>query len=60
MKTATTHMFLIYFSSYEHVAFNAMNFEHYGFSRCYGDEGGKVVSPTHRPSLSPGRIPGTH
>jgi hypothetical protein len=23
-------------------------------------KGGKVVSPTHRPSLSPGRIPGTH
>jgi hypothetical protein len=23
-------------------------------------EGGKVVSPTHRPSLPPGRIPGTH
>jgi hypothetical protein len=23
-------------------------------------EGGMVVSPTHRPSLPPGRIPGTH
>jgi hypothetical protein len=23
-------------------------------------EGGKVVSPTHRPSLPAGRIPGTH
>jgi hypothetical protein len=23
-------------------------------------EGGKFVSPTHRPSLPPGRIPGTH
>jgi hypothetical protein len=23
-------------------------------------EGGKVVSPTHRPPLSPGNIPGTH
>jgi hypothetical protein len=23
-------------------------------------EGGKVFSPTHRPSLPPGRIPGTH
>jgi len=23
-------------------------------------EGGKVVSPTHRPSLPPGNIPGTH
>jgi hypothetical protein len=22
--------------------------------------GGKVVSPTHRPSLPPGNIPGTH
>jgi hypothetical protein len=25
-----------------------------------GHEGGKVVSPTHRPPLSPGNIPGTH
>jgi hypothetical protein len=23
-------------------------------------EGGKVVSPAHRPSLPPGKIPGTH
>jgi len=23
-------------------------------------EGGKVVSPTHQPPLSPGNIPGTH
>jgi len=23
-------------------------------------EGGKVVSPKHRPSLPPGNIPGTH
>jgi hypothetical protein len=23
-------------------------------------EGGKVVSPTHRPPLTPGNIPGTH
>jgi hypothetical protein len=23
-------------------------------------EGGKVVSPTHRPPLPPGNIPGTH
>jgi hypothetical protein len=29
-------------------------------SRQSAYEGGKVVSPTHRPSLPPGRIPGTH
>jgi hypothetical protein len=29
-------------------------------SRQSTHEGGKVVSPTHRPSLPPGRIPGTH
>jgi hypothetical protein len=29
-------------------------------SRQSAHEGGKVVSPTHRPSLLPGRIPGTH
>jgi hypothetical protein len=23
-------------------------------------EGGKIVSPTHRPPLTPGNIPGTH
>ena len=30
------------------------------FSRQSAHEGGKVVSPTHRPSLPPGNIPGTH
>ena len=29
-------------------------------SRQSPHEGGKVVSPTHRPSLPPGNIPGTH
>jgi hypothetical protein len=29
-------------------------------SRQSAHEGGKVVSPTHRPPLSPGNIPGTH
>jgi hypothetical protein len=29
-------------------------------SRQSAHEGGKVVSPTHRPSLTPGKIPGTH
>jgi hypothetical protein len=29
-------------------------------SRQLAYEGGKAVSPTHRPSLPPGRIPGTH
>ena len=29
-------------------------------SRQSTHEGGKVVSPRHRPSLPPGRIPGTH
>ena len=29
-------------------------------SRHSTHEGGKVVSPTHRPSLTPGNIPGTH
>ena len=29
-------------------------------SRHSAHEGGKVVSPTHRPSLPPGNIPGTH
>jgi hypothetical protein len=29
-------------------------------SRQSAREGGKVVSPAHRPSLPPGRIPGTH
>jgi hypothetical protein len=29
-------------------------------SKQSAQEGGKVVSPTHRPSLPPGRIPGTH
>ena len=29
-------------------------------SRQSAYEGGKVVSPKHRPSLPPGRIPGTH
>ena len=29
-------------------------------SRQSAYEGGKVISPTHRPSLPPGRIPGTH
>jgi hypothetical protein len=29
-------------------------------SRQSAHECGKVVSPTHRPSLPPGRIPGTH
>jgi hypothetical protein len=29
-------------------------------SRQSAHEGGKVVSPTHRPSLPPGRIPGTY
>jgi hypothetical protein len=29
-------------------------------SRHSAHEGGKVVSPTHRPSLRPGKIPGTH
>jgi hypothetical protein len=32
----------------------------YSISRQSAHEGGKVVSPTHRPSLPPGRIPGTH
>jgi len=29
-------------------------------SRQLAHEGGKVVSPTHRPTLPPGNIPGTH
>ena len=29
-------------------------------SRQSAHEGGKAVSPTHRPPLSPGNIPGTH
>jgi hypothetical protein len=29
-------------------------------SRQSAHEGGKVVSPRHRPSSPPGRIPGTH
>ena len=29
-------------------------------SRQSAHEGGKVVSPTHRPLLPPGNIPGTH
>jgi hypothetical protein len=29
-------------------------------SRQSAHEGGKIVSPTHQPSLPPGRIPGTH
>jgi hypothetical protein len=29
-------------------------------SRHSEHEGGKVVSPKHRPFLPPGRIPGTH
>ena len=29
-------------------------------SRQWAHEGGMVVSPTHRPSLPPGSIPGTH
>jgi len=29
-------------------------------SRQSSHEGGKVVSPTHRPPLPPGNIPGTH
>jgi hypothetical protein len=29
-------------------------------SRQSAHEGGKVVSPTHRPHLPPGNIPGTH
>jgi len=29
-------------------------------SRQSEHEGGKVVSPTHRPPLTPGNIPGTH
>jgi len=29
-------------------------------SRQSAHEDGKVVSPTHRPLLSPGNIPGTH
>jgi hypothetical protein len=29
-------------------------------SRQLAHEGGKIVSPTHRPTLPPGRIPGTH
>jgi hypothetical protein len=29
-------------------------------SRQSAHEGSKVVSPMHRPSLPPGRIPGTH
>jgi hypothetical protein len=29
-------------------------------SRQLAHEGGRVVGPTHRPSLPPGRIPGTH
>jgi len=29
-------------------------------SRQSAHEGGKVVSPTHRPPLPPGKIPGTH
>jgi len=29
-------------------------------SRQTEHEGGKVVSPTHRPTLPPGNIPGTH
>jgi hypothetical protein len=29
-------------------------------SRQLAHEGGKVVSPTHRPFLPPGRIPGVH
>jgi len=30
------------------------------FSRQSAHEGGKVVSPTYRPTLPPGNIPGTH
>ena len=29
-------------------------------SRQLAHEGGKIVSPTHRPPLPPGNIPGTH
>jgi len=29
-------------------------------SRQSAPEGGKVISPTHRPPLPPGNIPGTH
>ena len=29
-------------------------------SRHSAHEGGKVISPTYRPPLSPGEIPGTH
>jgi len=29
-------------------------------SRQSAHEGGKVVSPTHQPSLPPGNIPGSH
>jgi hypothetical protein len=31
-----------------------------GFLEVEAHEGGKVVSPTHRPPLPPWRIPGTH
>jgi hypothetical protein len=32
----------------------------YQISRQLAHEGGKVISPTHRPPLAPGNIPGTH
>jgi hypothetical protein len=35
-------------------------FEAVKISRQSAHEGGKIVSPTHRPPLPPWKIPGTH
>jgi hypothetical protein len=39
--------------------FMLQDFEAPRISRISAHEGGKVVSPMHRPPLSPGEIPGT-
>ena len=70
----TVFFFFFSFSSYLHVFKVKVKQSHYWLgealrvsggldsqiSRQSEHEGGKVVSPTHRPPLPPGSIPGTH
>jgi hypothetical protein len=46
--------------SFEAIPLRLLEAEAPRFKKKSAHEGGKVVSPTHRPPLPPGNIPATH